>query len=164
MFLLVLEGITLPDRQTYTPLLFFALPVAVLLLVLVSGINAPLILLLYIVIVMEGGGLLLWISSKIRRNEGVPRYSQATPYRSYFWDRNKAEVLFDQLKYAEKKPVESSRYYRFEIARVLQSIVTKDTEQSPELEFLLKPPTGKDSDKFDYLSSLDHVVTKLGSE
>jgi hypothetical protein len=164
MFLLALEGTALPDRQTYRPLLFFALPVAVLLLILVSGINAPLILLLYVVIVMEGGGLLLWIPSKIRRDEGSPRNYPPTPYRSYSWDRNKAEILLDQLKYAEKKPGESSRYYRYEIARVLQVIVTKDTELSPELEFLLKPPTGEDADKFDYLSSLDHVVTKLESE
>ena len=160
--MLVLEEVALPNRRTYASLLSFVLPVAALFLILASGINAPLILLLYIVIVFEGAGLFLWILSKIMADEGMPGSYPATPYKSYLFDRNRAENLFNYMKSAKKSSVDSRRYSRMEIARVLRGIVDKDTEKSPELEFVLNS-TGE-KDKLDYFSALDRVLSKLESE
>ena len=147
-------------RQAYAPLLFFVLPVLALLIILASGINAPLILMLYIIIVSEGVGLFLWVFSKIMGDEGMPSFYPATPYKSYFIDRNNAERLFEHIKSAKKDSGDYPRYARTEIARVLREI--GGDEKSPELEFLLNSTRKKD--KFDYLSTLDHVVSKLERE
>lgn len=141
-------------------LLLFISPFAVLILLLASGINAPLILFLYVVIVVEGVGLVLWVLSKIMAEDFAPvLYPGSSKY--YFSDRNRAERLFDEVKSASKRPGEYQRYSRIEISRVLSDITGEDSH-SPELEFLLNPSKGS-KDKFDYLSSLDHVVTELES-
>lgn len=157
--------ITLFSKRFFASLFLFIVPVFALILAFPRGINGPLILLLYIVIVCEGGGLLMWTLSKIMADESAPIFHLDVAHREYFSDKNKAETIFEQLKSTRKRSGEYQRYCRTEISKVLRGIVGEDSEPSPELEFLLNPPSEKkSSDKFDYLSSLDHIITKLESE
>ena len=151
----------LVSTRYYAALMLFVLPVVAVLLL--AGGTSPLqILFLYVVVVSEGAGLVYWILSKIMAGDYEPIFYPAPSEKSYFPDRNKAEALYEKVKSANKRSGDYRRYTRGEISKVLRDIVGEDSKQlSPELELLLNPPK---EEKFDYVSTLDRVVTELESE
>lgn len=152
------------SRRLHNILLLLISPFVVLILVLASGVNAPLLLFLYVAIVVEGVGLAMWILSKIMAEDVAPTFYQQVSSKSYFPDMNRAERLLMQVKSASRGSGDYRRYSRSEISSVLKDIINRDSEPSPELEFLLNPEKAeKARARFDYLSSLDHVITQLES-
>jgi hypothetical protein len=120
-------------RGLLTICLLFVSPVVVLLLFIVGDILIPVILLLYVIVIIEGAVLAIWIVSKIHADESSTRLIREET-RQHYSDRNRAETLTVYVRSAVKK---RSSYFqqhsRSEIAKVMKHVL----EGSPSRNRLL---------------------------
>lgn len=160
--------------------LVLALPLFLGLLIIAAGISNYSVLVFYLLIALEGLGILYWAISNVRIEERLKNI--LTPSRAYVYpDRNRAKVIASFIKSGTKRQSFTRQLCREEISRVVEGIIEETPElsakldakthealiqDSKELNFVLHPPDANKvspdpSPNLDYIQSLDHVVSKL---
>ena len=153
------------------------LPLFLGLLIVATGISNVSILVFYLLIALEGLGILYWAISNVNLEEGLTNVR--TPLRNYVYpDRNRAEVISSFIKSGTKRESYTRHLCRVEISSVLKMIIEETPVSSrkvdaqalaqdpKELDFVLHPPgqnkvNSNPSSNLDYMQSLEHVVSKL---
>lgn len=145
-------------------------------LIVVAGISDWTILVFYLLISLEGIGILYWAISNLRM-EQVSR-SFKTPSRAYSYPhRNRAEAIVSFVRSGSKQESYTRHVCRLELSRIVGDIVEQTpasskgaddepTIDSTELNFILNPPDRFKASPYstpdlDYVASLEHVVSKL---
>jgi hypothetical protein len=158
--------------------LVLALPLVLASLIVVVGVSNSSILVFYLLISLEGMGILYWAISNVRMEEELRSFKK--PSRVYFYpDRNRAEAIASFVKSGSKRKSYTRQVCRIELSRIVGEIFEESpapslkkgtsndfAQDETELNFILNPPdTSKlnpdPSPDLDYMSSLEHVVSKL---